>query len=169
VDITPGQLEALHQTFSRLELSWVPSLSDDEIFYGYSLLPCEILFSAINTAETVARGKRFLDVGCGIGTVLAMMHVMGYEVRGIDRVQQYIDVAQRIVPEATLATVDLFDTTDFDADVILLCHPCRTETKEREAEAHIVANAAPGTVLITPGANKPIGVRYVDGVVGVIE
>jgi len=165
VNVSGEQLEAIHRTIQRLEMAWVPDVLDHPVFKPYQVLPVAMLLDALRDAEPSARGRRFLDIGCGVGTTLLLVHLMGYQVSGFDRVPEYIDQARRLVPEADVWVADLFNVEEFDADIILMAHPCEDEEVEREAEEHVIERASEGTILITPGSVVQPGASYINGYV----
>lgn len=97
--------------------------------------------------------RTFLDIGCGIGTKLAFMSVLGWRVWGIDRHQPYIDIARELVPEAMLECCDVRELTSLRADVIYMYHPAIAEELEQEVETHLATLMEPGTVIFAPHRN----------------
>ena len=143
-------LEAIYQLQSRLEAAWLPPMPSTETYHAYDPLPIAIFLDGLATVNQYAKGKRFMDVGCGMGTKLAFMHYMGWQVYGVERFGPYADVAHRFVPEASIAVYDAFDIADFDADVVYSYRCCRTDETEFALESHIAENLSPGTVLWLP-------------------
>ena len=44
-------------------------------------------------------GGKVLDIGCGSGRDLAVLHKLGYDCYGVDPVLEFVEIAQRIHPE----------------------------------------------------------------------
>ena len=53
--------------------------------------------------------KRAFDLGCGNGATLKMLHSEGFEVTGIDPSNSGVAIAQRELPQATLAIASAYD------------------------------------------------------------
>jgi SAM-dependent methyltransferase len=146
--------ETVYQTISRLEQRWIPpSIPDHSRYFAYDPLPPALFFPGLKAAAEVANGTRFLDVGCGIGTKLAMAHYLGFEVAGIDRHEPYIEMARELVPEAELVVADLEDVKKFDADIIYMYRPGKSERMATRLEKHVVAHAKKGAVVFLPTRN----------------
>lgn len=155
----PDAWEAVHQTLHRLEKRWLPPIPDAHVFFAYDPLPIREFFPQIEVATAATTGRRFLDVGCGIGTKLALMHVLGWQVAGIDRHEPYIAVARELVPEATLTQADLRDVDCFDADLVYMYRPGVSEQMASALERHVIERMRPGSLLFLPTRlSLPVGV-----------
>jgi trans-aconitate methyltransferase len=143
-------LEALYQLLSRLEARWLPPVPDNSVFHAYDPLPLAIFLEGLAVVEQHATGRRFLDVGCGMGTKLALMHYLGWTVAGIDRHRPYVDVAREFVPEATVTCADAHDLPSFDADVVYAYRPCVSDEHEDSLERHLLARMKRGSLLWLP-------------------
>ena len=142
--------EAIHQTILRLGARWVPAFDGSADFYDYIPYAMRDFVSGMDMAATATEGRRFLEVGCGIGTKLALMQVLGWQVAGIDRYEPYIRSAKELVPEADFVAADMRDVPFFDADVVFMYHPAVNDDVEAAMEKHLVDSVAPGTVLFVP-------------------
>lgn len=49
--------------------------------------------------ESFATGFKILDIGCGSGRDLAVLHRLGYDCFGVDPTYQFVEIAQEIHPE----------------------------------------------------------------------
>lgn len=157
--MTPDAWEAVHQTLFRLEQRWLPPYPPEaDVFFAYDPLPVADFFPTIEVASSATSGRRFLDVGCGIGTKLALMHVLGWQVAGIDRHLPYLEVAHDLVPEATLTHADLRDVEMFDADLVYMYRPGVTEDTAAALERHVAQRVVPGTLLFLPTRRLPAGI-----------
>lgn len=145
--------EALYQLLSRLEAKWLPPAPPNDVFHAYDPLPLSIFLDGLPVIEEHASGRRFLDVGCGLGTKLAFMHYMGWKVFGIDRWPAYIEVAKEFVPEATLTCIDAGSVDKFDADVVYSYRPVVRDVEEWALENHIAGGMKPGALLWLPCRN----------------
>ena len=151
MEVGESEFEALYQATKRLENAWMPPVPDATEFFAYDPLPWALFLPLIEQAASLVPGRRFLDVGCGIGTKLLFMHYLGWKVAGIERHPPYAHAARSLVPEAHVQTVDVFDLGEFDADVVYSYRLGVTEALQAEVEAHITARMRPGTVLLLPG------------------
>jgi SAM-dependent methyltransferase len=50
-------------------------------------------------ADAFSKGGKILDVGCGSGRDLAVLHKLGYDCYGVDPVLDFVEIAQQIHPE----------------------------------------------------------------------
>lgn len=66
-----------------------------------------VIRSIIQSTFPGYKGKRFLEVGCGTGYVLAELARMGFVVTGLDMHSEGLAYAKRRVPKATLITKSL--------------------------------------------------------------
>ncbi len=44
-------------------------------------------------------GRKVLDIGCGSGRDLAVLHKLGYDCYGVDPIPQFVEISQEIHPE----------------------------------------------------------------------
>lgn len=152
-------LEALHQTTYCLERPLAGPIPDASTFFAWEPLPWAIFLDGLRRAAPLVQGRRFLDVGCGIGTKLAFMHYLGWQVAGIDRHSPYIETAEKVAPFAQLTTADAFDVQEFDADLVYAYRPCVHEDLQLQLEDHLAAHMDAGAVLWLPC--RPDSVRVI--------
>lgn len=50
-------------------------------------------------SEAFNTGRKILDVGCGSGRDLAVLHKLGYDCYGVDPTPQFVELSQEIHPE----------------------------------------------------------------------
>jgi 2-polyprenyl-3-methyl-5-hydroxy-6-metoxy-1,4-benzoquinol methylase len=50
-------------------------------------------------ADSFSKGGRILDIGCGSGRDLAVLHQLGFDCYGVDPTPEFVAIAQRIHPE----------------------------------------------------------------------
>ncbi len=50
-------------------------------------------------ADSFSKGGKILDIGCGSGRDLAVLHKLGYDCYGVDPVLDFVEIAQQIHPE----------------------------------------------------------------------
>jgi 2-polyprenyl-3-methyl-5-hydroxy-6-metoxy-1,4-benzoquinol methylase len=49
--------------------------------------------------DAFSKGGRILDIGCGSGRDLAVLHKLGFDCYGVDPVLEFVEIAQRLHPE----------------------------------------------------------------------
>jgi SAM-dependent methyltransferase len=156
VELAGEECEALHGLIHRLERRWnLLPIPDRRFHHAYDPLPFWHFLAGVQAAARLVRGRRFLDVGCGIGSKLALMHHLGWTAAGIDRHRPYIDAAAELVPEASLAHGDAFDIPHFDTDLVYMYRPMISDEQEDALETHILAHVDPGTVMFWPLRHDP--------------
>jgi 2-polyprenyl-3-methyl-5-hydroxy-6-metoxy-1,4-benzoquinol methylase len=50
-------------------------------------------------ADSFSKGGKILDIGCGSGRDLAVLHKLGFDCYGVDPVLEFVEIAQQIHPE----------------------------------------------------------------------
>jgi trans-aconitate methyltransferase len=141
-------LDIAFEVMCRLEVRWLPdSLFASEGFFEYIPMPLAEFMYGMEEASKHTAGRRFLEIGCGIGTKLALMHYAGWSVQGIDINQDYLDSAAQLCPEAKLTCSDMRDVPYFDADVVYMYRPAFTLEMEQQLDHHLADNIAIGTLL----------------------
>jgi len=50
-------------------------------------------------ADAFSKGGKVLDIGCGSGRDLAVLHKLGFDCYGVDPVLEFVEIAQQIHPE----------------------------------------------------------------------
>lgn len=156
---SPEEFQAIHETFHRLEQRWnLLPIPEVDGFHAYDPLPPAEFLPLVREAARLARGRRFLDLGCGIGRNLSIAYSLGWQVSGVDRHRPYVEAARELLPEAEIVEADIFDLDRFDADVVYMYRPAVGDDLEDDLEAHVIGRLAPGTVLLLPVRPWPVRV-----------
>lgn len=155
--VTDAEFEALHQTLWRLESRWTPPIPDANVYHAYERLPL-IDFLPLLREAGEAGGRTFMDIGCGIGTNLLMVYLMGWKVIGIDHHAPYLDSAAKLVPEATLILSNAFDVESFDADVVYMYRPMVSAGDEDRLENHVLSRMKTGATLLCTSPHQKLRV-----------
>ena len=50
-------------------------------------------------ADSFSKGGKILDIGCGSGRDLAVLHKLGFDCYGVDPVLEFVEISQRLHPE----------------------------------------------------------------------
>lgn len=153
----------------RLESAWLPAfIPPFPDMHTYEPLRVDQFIEAMCVAGQHANGRRYLEVGCGIGSKLLVAASMGYEATGIDNRRQYLVVAEWLarhqaqrepvpvelesVPEIRLEQADAryYDHRHFD---VIYAYRIMVENGGQAAyEAYLTDTVQSGTVLIMPVA-----------------
>ncbi len=153
--LTDVELEALLGLFQRLERRWVLPTPDATVWHAYDPLPFWQFLDGTRVAEQMTEGRRFLDLGCGIGSKLALMHALGWSVEGVDHHEPYVEAARELVPEATVEHGDIRDLSSIDTDLVYMYRPARSDELEVELEQHVLSIVPAGTVCFFPFRHRP--------------
>ena len=141
----------MHSVMHRLEQRWnVLPIPDTDVWHAYDPLPPALFLPGLARAAELTEGRRFLDVGCGVGRNMALAYALGWQVAGIERHAPYVSAARELLPEATVYCDDARDVDSFDADLVYLYRPARADDLERRLEEHVLAHLGPGTACFFP-------------------
>ncbi len=150
------EAEAIHATLHRLEQRWnVVPIPDNRVWHAWDPLPFWDFFRGVRRAAELTDRRRFLDLGCGIGTKLAIMDGLGWQVSGIDHHEPYVEAARELVPEAEIRLSNILDCEQLDADLVYMYRPAREENLEVAVEQHVLSVVAPGSVMFWPLRHSP--------------
>lgn len=152
-------LFAIHATMCRLEYLLAGAPEDDGVSFGYVPLPLEDFFTGLAVVEAyVAALDGFLDLGCGAGTKLSMLHHLGWKgLAGVEINPRLATLAGQLNPESTIAVGDAFDVDCSGHRVVYSYRLCQDDDRQRELGEHIADTADPGTLVFYPRARFPRG------------
>jgi hypothetical protein len=150
-----AEREAVWALIHRLEQRWNRPIPASPRWHAYDPLPFWEFLAGVAAASALTAGRRFLDLGCGIGSKLAIMHALGWRTRGVDHYRPYDDAARDLIPEAVVAHLDIFKLDDLDADLVYMYRPAKPDTLQALLEAHVLRVAQPGTVMFWPLRHDP--------------
>ena len=126
----------------------------DEVAGRYENIPAdpEHFIELICQARKLTSGRSFIDIGCGIGTKLAIACAIGLEVAGLDFRPEYLELAGRVAPGAELLLGDAEAFDGYDRFDVVYSFQILTEFEPLEALEHLYAERiAPGAVLVLLG------------------
>jgi hypothetical protein len=153
-DFHQSQTELLLELVRGLEESHLP---EEEAHEGgrFNYIPLNpIMFVAgLRQAEQILgpQERRFLDVGCGIGSKLHLARQLGWQVFGLEIRQDYLEVARKLVPGAMLAQSDAGRYADFAAhDLVYAYRPYQDDTACIGLEQVLCRELRPGALLWLP-------------------
>lgn len=165
-----GDFGAVGRTLERLEEVITPPVGHlDESYYAWSPYPMGLFLEGLHEAMRYLSARdqwtgmrTFLDVGCGIGTKMAVAAYMGWRVKGIELYPEYAQVCRRVCPTAPVAVTNAFEWTDYDADLVYSYRLCGGDDDQERLVAHIVAHMRPGALLFLAGScPDPAGAKLI--------
>jgi 2-polyprenyl-3-methyl-5-hydroxy-6-metoxy-1,4-benzoquinol methylase len=150
--ISKPVLEGVSKAIDQLERAWLPAiLFGDPEMHAYETLPMDWFARMLDIAMAATTGRRYLEVGCGIGTKLVVAQWAGLEVHAIEARAQYAAAAQFMCPEAK---VEIADARKYDGyggfDIIYCYRPLIPDEAQIMLEDYMVARMKQDAVLMMP-------------------
>ena len=151
------ELAALHELIIRLEAHIAPPGAGNDAWYDWLSLPLTTYFQGMRAVRAYCGpGRhRYLEVGSGIGTKLALAHALGYHATGIEHHAAYVDVSRRLVPHCPVIEGDATHQHGAysSADIIYNYSIAIDPQRHQQVNEHIVANMRSGALYFT--ARRP--------------
>jgi SAM-dependent methyltransferase len=156
---TPPDPDAIRETMwttARLEREWSGKIPDtDKSRCPWMPFPMHAFISLLDEAFAVARGNRFLDIGCGVGTkMMRARDQYGLDVTGIEAIPEYAAEAGRHGLDVRIG-----DAADYggygDHDLIWFYRPLRDQDLQAALEKTVWDQMAPGAVVMIAGLEAP--------------
>jgi len=172
---TDSHQEAVYSLLSvvnHMERRWLLPIPTDPDRHAWEPLPFWDFIEGLDAAAPHVRERTFLDVGCGIGTKLALAYHLGWRVSGIDYHQPYIAAAEELCEgcEADLRLGDAAATENFEAGLVYSYRILRDDAACDRLEEHIVGHCTPGTVVYFPQSRfRPKWGEPVTAEIGVVR
>jgi len=139
--MTVDEIQTLEQEWVRREVPHPPDC------FGWAPAPIGLFQELLQVAVEHTDGGRFLDVGSGIGTKLMLAQQAGFQVEGVEQLDELVAVAD----EHGLTTHQA-DARGWDGyanyDVVYVNHPLANTEIEEPFEAWLHQQLKPGVVLI---------------------
>lgn len=148
---TLDQVQMMDAALLRLERQVAPApIYGDEEFYGYEPLPARVFLDGLVELGDPAE-RSFLDLGCGIGTKLALAYELGWRnLYGIEVDVSYAQAARRLVPEAQIQVADA-RTADLSVyDVVYMFQLARDAQMRAGLERSVIERMKSGAVAFFP-------------------
>jgi SAM-dependent methyltransferase len=146
--VTPAELDAVEEALRRLEAAWLPAPPGEAVHFGYVPLSLAEFLSGLEICRRHAPGRRFLDLGCGIGRAMLLASGLGWDVTGIEHYAPYAASARSLVPEATVLECEAEQFGGYDRfDVVYSFRLCVDDRDQLALEQRIVSRMHPGAVI----------------------
>lgn len=123
--------------------------SVDEDSWDNIIQKQEIALSHIARAiKTIGGSPKFLDVGCGSGTIMKTVELLGVECSGIEFNKEYLPYTKEmdVRYENALETPESFFN---DFDIIYMYRPIDEQEKALKLLDRVISNMKPNSILIT--------------------
>lgn len=147
-----GEGEALGLVIERLEAAWLPAewFPRAELHW-YEPLRVDHFLEALEMATAHAPGRKYLEVGCGIGTKLVLARSLGLDVTGIEIREPYVAAARYLSPETNVLLGDARGFDNYrDYDIVYAYRPVVGEAGQAAFEEYLARALRTDAVLISP-------------------
>ena len=118
--------------------SWDNIIQKQEIALSY----------AARAIKTIGGSPKFLDVGCGSGTIMKTVELLGAECSGIEFNKEYLPYTKEmdVRYENALETPESFFS---EFDIIYMYRPIDNQEKALKLLDRVISNMKPNSILIT--------------------
>lgn len=154
-----------------LEAAIRPNVSVAYGSHPYIAAPPSLFIATLKEIATLTRGRRFLDVGSGLGSKLVLAKLLGFQPSGIEVVPEYVAFSRKLI-ECPVVEADAFTFADWHRfDVIYCYRPFVELPREQLLERRIVEGMRMGQIVWFPhtGDYAHIRSRCVELSPGVFE
>ena len=111
-----------------------------------------------------AAGKRFLDVGSGLGTKLHLARILGFDAHGLELRGHYADASRELFSDCPVTVGDASAFSDYDAfDVVYCYRPCVDPDEQTRLNRLISERMATGALFFSAGGPWPDWLDHVGG------
>jgi hypothetical protein len=153
------KLNVMSVAFHNIECSRLPpdsgtgdkhdAVTSDDTQYKWVPFPCGTFVEICIDAFFVLgqdRTKKFLDIGCGIGTKVMLADVL-FDAHGFDINEEYLNLANQIGCKRTFIQ-DAMSYEGYDEyDFLYFYRPFKDDTLEREFEERVYQKMKSGALL----------------------
>lgn len=95
--------------------------------------------------------QSFMDLGCGIGNILALARHCGLNVAGVEIDEKYIEICNDILPERSIIQADLLHwIPEIETDIYYFFRPFSSEILWIRFMAHFTQRFPNGQIFISP-------------------
>tara|TARA_Y100000034_G_scaffold129783_1_gene186909 strand:+ start:443 stop:1054 length:612 start_codon:yes stop_codon:yes gene_type:complete len=148
------KLNVMSVALHNIECSHLPPEPDDpdeEDRHRWVPFPCGSFVDACIEAFYLSGGevkaKKFLDIGCGIGTKVMLADVL-FDAHGLELNEEYLRVAD-LIGCRNVWQADAMEYVEYgDYDILYFYAPFREDILQNRFERHVYQHMSPGTILI---------------------
>ena len=113
------------------------------------------ILNIIKKREININGKKFLDVGSGIGNLCYIATLIGFDAEGIELNPILFDISKQIYPEIKFINLDIYDFNKYyDYDIIYYFAPFKNIKLQEELKEKIENSVKVGTYISTIGTEN---------------
>lgn len=163
----PDSIAAISEVLERLEAQITPrGPVEDEQWYGWIPFPLDQFIEGMRICrQQLGPGwHRFLDIGSGIGTKLALADALGFESFGIERWKPYVDVSDRCFPHCPVIVSEANYPNEYDRFDVVFLYGCATSSAEHERLNRVITGQMKsGALFFAPKPPLPVWLEHVDG------
>ena len=156
-------MTAAQMLVENLGLHLAPDDGDPDRYY-WAPLPLVDFFAGMAICAEHATGKRFLEIGSGIGTKLFVASAMGWDVRGVEVRANYATVSRNIFPQLPVYKSAAETYVGYDrVDVVYCYRPLKDAEAQARLNRLIADRMRPGALLFSAGGPYPDWLEHISG------
>lgn len=152
------QVRSMIATVTALDAEWRKSAAGRDnlpVYLPWMPFPAYDFVALVTEALPETYGDRFLDIGAGIGTkMLLAEEIFGLDVRGVERVPEYVKQARErglVIAEANALGWDGYG----DYDLIFFNRPFYDTDQQAQLEQQVWEDMKSGAVVIAANLLSP--------------
>jgi hypothetical protein len=160
VEALGALLDSIQDSFRDKVAGGVGRLEQHPESWGFVGMPIMRVFHMLRAARQAvnANSPRFLECGSGFGFIAALARELGFTVRGIEIVSEYIEYSRRFFPAVPVEQADLRTFNRFDEfNVIYYYGPFADDDVQAVFEHRIEEAIRPGGIIL---ANRKVSQEW---------
>ena len=130
--------------------------------YGWEPLPLYDFLQGMRVARP-GDGRRFLDVGSGVGEKLKLAHMLGWEPEGVE-INPILAGTSREMWPYPVTVADAFDYDGYGEFDLVYCYAILIERDDQmELHHHVTERMRPGALYFAAGGPDPDWLENIGG------